>query len=171
MTGLAGLAVVNAGFSGEACFSGDRGSVRELADRGESTVGGAFCDAVRVAFVFAVAVAVFVRFFGFGKSCAHGSVGAFSLSSSAKCSLGSVSHFKITCRGARQYIPAPLQTLPDRRRRRSLCLLLCYRYWRCRLGVVLCGVLVDKVLDVALSQRLRYSVHTHLESRSQTLRL
>lgn len=86
-TGLAGRAVVNAGFSGEVCLSGDRGRVREFAERGERTVGGALLDAVRVAFVFACAVAVLVRFFGFAKSCAYGSAGAFSLSSSAKCSL------------------------------------------------------------------------------------
>jgi len=91
-TGLAGLAIVNAGFSGETCFRGDRGSVRELADLGDRTVGGtAFWDAVRVAFVFAVAIAVFVRFLGLGRSCVSTSAGAFSLSSSAKCSLSSVS--------------------------------------------------------------------------------
>lgn len=63
MTGLGGR--LNIDFSGEGTvLKGDFGKVRELADRGESTVDGTdFCEMVRVAFGFG-AIAVLTRFFG-----------------------------------------------------------------------------------------------------------
>ena len=75
-----------AGFSG--ALKGERGNVRELCDLGERTANGTGLarEAVRVAFVFALAAAVFVRFFGLGIPWTgfvgrRGCDGSFSLSS------------------------------------------------------------------------------------------
>lgn len=90
-TGLTGLAGRDEGFSEAypAPLMGERGSVRELWDLGESTVDGtALRETVRATLVLAVVVdaaAVFARFFGLVRSgCdACEDTGRFSLSFSA----------------------------------------------------------------------------------------